>query len=291
MVRIGVKLSCWVGILLIPSLVDAQVNDGKVPAEIAAVNRLDRNYGGELPREASFVDDQGHRVLLGELLGNRPVVVSLNYSDCPMLCQVMLREFVGTFSAAGLVPGQDFDLISVSLDPHETPDRARQTKRKYVELSGRPDSADGWHFLTGNKSEIDRVARTVGVSYLYLPDRKEYSHPAVFVICTPEGRISQYLEGTGLEPQTLRLSLVDASAGKMGTVRDWFVLACFVYDPNSNSYTFAAVRLMRWGGGLTVVAVLFGSLPFWLRRTAARGSAPLVDVNDAGPKMEKEEVE
>lgn len=255
------------GILAIPLAAAAQGHAGGIPAAVDAVVRLEKHYGDYLPGDASFVDDRGHRVRLSDLYGDRPLVVSLNYSDCPMLCQVQLREFVSTFSAAGLEPLRDFDIVSISLDPNETTERARETKRKYVELSGKPASADGWHFLTGDKRQIDRVAAAVGVDYVYLADRKEYSHPAVFTICTGDGRISQYLEGVGLDPNTLRLSLVEASNGHLGSPRDWMVLACFVYDPKSGSYTFAAVRLMRWGAGVTIAAVLFGSLPFWFRRS------------------------
>ena len=260
-----VMLVALCGILVIPAGVAAQVAT-QTPAEIAAVNQIDKRYDSLVPRELSFLDDRGYRVKLGDFLGERPVVISLNYSDCPMLCNVMLREFVVAASGAQLRAGEDFEFVSISIDPQESVQRAASTKAKYVELSGDPESAKGWHFLTGERTSIDAAAQAVGVSYVYLPDRKEYSHPAVFVVVTPDGRISQYLQGAGLESETLRLTLVDASQGKLGTATDWFVLACFVYDPNSNSYAFAARRVMQWGAGFTVVALVVGLVPFWLRR-------------------------
>lgn len=242
----------------------AQLNTGQMPPEVAAVQKIDRKLDQPLPLEASFVDDLGHRVTLRDYVGDRPLVISLNYSDCPMLCQAQLRDFVGKFSAAGLEPKNDFVMVSISIDPNETVERAAATKAKYVELSGKPGLEDGWHFLTGKKAEIDRVAQGLGITYVYVPSRKEYSHPAVFVIATPEGRIAQYLMSPGFDEETLRLTLVDASEGKIGTASDWLALACFVYDPNSNSYVFAARRVMQWGAGATVVMVLLGLVPFWL---------------------------
>ena len=249
---------------LLSSDVTGQINLSQTPDEIAAVERIDRKIDQLLPFDAQFVDDRGHRVSLQDFVGERPLIVSLNYSDCPMLCQAQLRDFVGKFSAAGLEPLRDFELISISIDPTETVERARETKEKYLELSGKPASRDGWHFLVGEKSQIDRVASAVGVSYRYVVSRKEYAHPAVFVICTPEGRISQYLNSNQSDETTLRLTLVEASEGKLGSPGDWLALACFVYDPNSNSYVFAAKRVMQWGAGATVVLVLLGLIPFWL---------------------------
>ncbi|MCA9105135.1 MAG: SCO family protein [Planctomycetales bacterium] len=254
--------ACW-GVWLSTTAV-AQVNLGQVPAEIAAVEQVDRRIDSMLPLSASFVDDEGHRVALRDYVGDLPIVVSLNYSDCPMLCQAQLRDFVAKFSAAGMEPNTDFQLVSISIDPHESVERARDTKQKYLELSGKPASRDGWHFLTGEKAEIDRVANGIGVSYTYVPSRKEYAHPAVFVICTPEGRISQYLNATQYDEETLRLTVVEASEGKLGTAGDWLALACFVYDPNSNSYVFAARRVMQWGAGATIVMLLVGLIPFWI---------------------------
>lgn len=244
----------------------AQLNSDRVPAEIAAVQEIDRRMDEQVPLQASFVDDKGHRVSLGDYIGERPIVLSLNYSDCPMLCQAQLRDFVGKFSAAGLEPLNDFVLVSISIDPNESVERAAATKEKYVALSGKPGLSDGWHFLTGTKAEIDRVAKAVGISYVYVPSRKEYSHPAVFVVLTPDGRISQYLMATAFDEETLRLTLVEASEGRIGTASDWLALACFVYDPNSNSYVFAARRVMQWGAGATVVMLVIGLVPFWMSR-------------------------
>lgn len=253
--------------VLSPPWLNAQVNPSQPPSEVSDVNKIDKHYDGELPLDASFQDDQGHRVKLGDFFGSRPVVISLNYSDCPMLCDIQLREFVVSASQLELTPGIDYDVVSISLDPRETVERAKETKAKYVALSGKNQTADGWHVLTGEKKSIDAVAEALGITYRFLPERKEYSHPVVFTVCTSEGRISQYLQGVGLPKETLRLSLIDASQGKLGTPADWFVLACFVYDPDSNSYAPVAARIMRWAGGVTVVVMLVCLVPFWIRRS------------------------
>jgi protein SCO1/2 len=263
----GIFILAWVLAVIPPARGHAQVNPSQPPSEVSDVNKIDKHYDGELPMDALFQDDQGHRVKLGDFFGSKPVVISLNYSDCPMLCDIQLREFVVSASQLELTPGIDYEVVSISLDPRETVERAKETKAKYVSLSGKNQTADGWHVLTGEKKSIDAVADALGITYRFLPDRKEYSHPVVFTVCTSEGRISQYLQGVGLPKETLRLSLIDASEGKLGSPTDWFVLACFVYDPDSNSYAPVAARLMRWAGGVTVVVMLVCLVPFWIRRS------------------------
>ena len=248
----------------------AQVNSDKPPIEIQGVNEIDKHYDAQIPLDTRFVDDAGDRVELGKYFGEKPVVISLNYSNCPMLCDLQLREFVIACGQLQMQPGVDYEVVSISIDPRETVDRAKATKEKYVALSGRTDTAKGWHMLTGDKASIDRIARTLGITYKYLPDRNEYSHPAAFVVCTPSGKISQYLQGTSLPVDTLRLSLVDASEGKLGSPLDWFVLTCFVYNADSNSYAPVAVKVMRWAGAFTVFVMLVCLVPFWFRRPKER---------------------
>ena len=247
----------------------AQVNSWTSPDEVSDYTKIQKNYDGVLPLETPFTDDQGYRVSLGDFFKGRPVVISLNYSDCPMLCDIQLREFVVSASQLEMVPGVDYEVVSISLDPNETTQRAKETKAKYVALSGKSQTAEGWHVLTGDRTSIDAVANALGISYRFIKDSKEYAHPVVFTVCTGDGRISQYLQGVGLPKATLRLALVDASEGKLGSPTDWFVLSCFVYDPDSNSYSPLASKIMKWAGGFTVFILLVCLVPFWLRRTPA----------------------
>jgi protein SCO1/2 len=245
------------------------VNSWTPPDEVSDYTTIQKNYDGVLPLETRFTDDEGYRVSLGDLFKGRPVVISLNYSDCPMLCDIQLREFVVSASQLEMVPGVDYEVVSISLDPNETTQRAKDTKAKYVALSGKSQTAEGWHVLTGDRTSIDAVANALGISYKYIKDSKEYAHPVVFTVCTGDGRISQYLQGVGLPKSTLRLALVDASEGNLGSPTDWFVLSCFVYDPDSNSYSPLASKIMKWAGGFTVFVLLVCLVPFWLRRSPA----------------------
>ncbi|MEC8509623.1 MAG: SCO family protein [Planctomycetota bacterium] len=267
--RSGIFLSVW--LLAISSSVGfaAQVNSWTPPDEVSDYTTIQKNYDGVLPLETRFTDDEGYRVSLGDLFKGRPVVISLNYSDCPMLCDIQLREFVVSASQLEMVPGVDYEVVSISLDPNETTQRAKDTKAKYVALSGKSQTAEGWHVLTGDRTSIDAVANALGISYKYIKDSKEYAHPVVFTVCTGDGRISQYLQGVGLPKSTLRLALVDASEGNLGSPTDWFVLSCFVYDPDSNSYSPLASKIMKWAGGFTVFVLLVCLVPFWLRRSPA----------------------
>ena len=270
--RLGIVLLVWLLTISSSTLAAAQVNSWTSPDEVSDYTKIEKKYDALLPLDTPFTDDRGYRVVLGDFFKGRPVVVSLNYSDCPMLCDVQLREFVVSASQLEMVPGVDYEVVSISLDPNETTRRAKETKAKYVALSGKTQTADGWHVLTGERSSIEAVARALGISYRFIKDRKEYAHPLVFTICTGEGRISQYLQGVGLPKATLRLALVDASEGKLGSPTDWFVLSCFVYDPNSNSYSPLASKIMKWAGGFTVFILLVFLVPFWLRRTPAENA-------------------
>jgi protein SCO1/2 len=225
----------------------------------------------ELPLDATFKDDAGKQVKLRDYFHNdRPVILSLNYSNCPMLCNLQLNGLVEALQQIDLRPGSDFEILSVSIDPLESPIRARQTKQQYLRQYGRSGTGSGWHFLTGHESEITRLASTVGFLYRYIPERNEYAHAAVFMICTPEGRVSRYLYGVSFEPQTMRLSLVEAAAGKIGTPMDQVLLFCFQYDAVAGSYGPTAIGLMKLGGGVTVFVLAIVLFPTWLRRYQKR---------------------
>ncbi len=235
----------------------------------------------KLPLDLSFVEAGGQDVKLGRFFdGKRPVILTMNYSSCPMLCSLQLNGLVEALRKMPWDLGRQFQVVTVIIDPRESPRRAQDTKDKYVKYYDRAGSAAGWHFLTGEDEDIKAVAATVGFGYRYLPDKKQYVHPAVLILCTPDGRVSRYIGGVKFDPQTLRLALVEASEGKVGTTFDQVLLYCFHYDADARRYGPAAFHLMQIAAGLTV-AVLGGVLlVFWRRE--ARKKIPVQPQNPAG---------
>jgi protein SCO1 len=246
-----------------------------LPKELEGVG-VTEHLGTQIPLDLEFVDSGGKPVALRQFFnGRKPVMLTMNYSNCPRLCSLQLG---GLFEAMQPMPwtiGDQFEMITVSFDPLETSERARLTKQKYLQVYRRAGAAEGWHFLTGREENIKKLADTIGFHYRYSESTQQYIHQAVSFILTPDGRVSRYLYGVKYDPQTLRLSLVEASDGKVGSTTDKILLFCFHYDSESGRYGLIATRLMQFGGGLTVVVV--GSAIWLLRRRekkAALGKSP-----------------
>ncbi|MHB8899839.1 MAG: SCO family protein [Thermoguttaceae bacterium] len=235
------------------------------PKELQDIG-VTENPNVQIPLELPFVDSDGKPVRLGDFFdGQTPVILTMNYSDCPMLCSLQLNGLFAGLQGVDWDLGRQYRMVTVSIDPDEKPDRADATKMKYLEIYDRPGVAQGWHFLTGAEADIRRLARTVGFGYAYLPDTREYAHAAVTMVCTPDGRLSRYLYGIEYPPQTLRLALLEASEGKIGTTIDRVMLFCFQYDETAGRYGPAAMKIMQAGGVLTIV-FLAGMLGiYWLR--------------------------
>jgi protein SCO1/2 len=247
----------------VASPASAQLVDRQVP-ELQEVG-IDEKLGDTLPLDVAFRNEKGEDVTLGQLFNQgRPVILSMNYSDCPMLCMLQLNALVDSLLDVSLLPGKDFEILSVSIDPTETPERARLTQQRYVKAYGRPETAHGWHFWVGKKSSIDRLADAVGFRYKYIPEQKEYSHAAALMFCTPSGTVSRYLYGVYYEPRTLHLSLIEAGEGKIGSTMDRILLFCFHYDATVGRYGPVAQRLMQLGAGLTLFVLVIGLVPIWL---------------------------
>ncbi|PQO25233.1 SCO family protein [Blastopirellula marina] len=223
-----------------------------------------------LPLDTPFTDDRGAQIRLGDYFdGKKPVILSLNYSNCPMLCQQQLNGLVRTLSEMDASVGEDFHVVSISIDPRESYQKASKTRMRYYQEYDRPGTAEGWHFLVGESKSIMAVAKATGFQYRYVPERKEYAHNAVLMLCTPDGRISRYMYGVQFDEPTLRLSLVEASEGKIGTTVDQIILTCFMYDETSGRYGPQAIRLMQLGAFTTVACLAIGLIPFWLLRRKA----------------------
>jgi protein SCO1/2 len=232
---------------------------------------VNEHFNGALPLDLSFVDDTNHRVKLGDYFhGNKPILLQLGYYSCPMLCDLVSRGITKSLkNVSSLTIGKDYDIIFISIDPNENWTLAQKKKISYVLDYDRPGSQDGWHFLTGGQPEIDAVARACGFEYKWVASAQQYSHPAVVMLCTPEGKLSRYLYGVKFEEETLRLGLVEASEGKIGSTSDHWILKCFVYDGKQGKYALSAMRLMRFGGVLTVI-VLSMTLVVLFRRESRR---------------------
>jgi protein SCO1/2 len=206
---------------------------------------------------------------LGEYFGRKPVVLSLVYHGCPMLCGQSTNGLAGSLKALTFDAGRDFTVLSVSFDARDTPETARPRRSAALARYARPQADDGWHFLTGDEAAIGALTRAVGFRWTRVPETGELAHAAATVVLTPEGRISRYFYGVEPAPRDLRLGLVEASSGRIGTVVDHILLFCYRYDPATGRYSTAILNAVRAGGVLTVLAL--GTLLAVLWRREARG--------------------
>jgi protein SCO1/2 len=245
------------------SIAVGQVQSDEVPAELKSVE-IDQRIGEQIPLELDFFLEDGRPVRLNELFdGKRPVILTLNYYRCPMLCGLQLTEMIRVLKELEWTAGDNFRIVTVSFDSFEKPPLAQSKKETFMAEYGRPDAARGWNFLTGAKDRIERLTRVVGFKYRWVERRGEWAHSAGLIICTPTGTVSRYL-GMGYDAKTLRMSLVEASEGKVGSIWDNIFLWCFHYDSQQGKYTAVAMRIMMLGGLVTVFAISTGLGAFWL---------------------------
>jgi protein SCO1/2 len=216
---------------------------------------VDQHLNGQLPLDAPFVDEQGRDVLLGDFFGTRPVVLVMAYYNCPMLCTLVLNGAVSALQTLSFDAGKEFEFVVVSVDPGETPSLAQSKKASYLPRYGRPRGEAGFHFLTGREASIKRVASALGFNYAYDPAIRQFAHPALVTVLTPAGRISRYLYGIDFPPFDLRLALVEAASGKIGTKVDQALLYCYHYDPTSGRYGIAILNVVRVAGIATLLAL------------------------------------
>jgi protein SCO1 len=223
-----------------------------------------------VPMDLGFTDENGKDVTLKDYFdGSVPVILTMNYSNCPMLCSLQLTALVEGLKKVDWTVGKEFKMVTVSYDPTETRELAHRTKARYLAQYGRPGAESGWHFLHGSENNVKAMAKALGISYSYNEARKEYVHPATVILTTPSGKIDRYLYGLEYPQKTLHLSLVESSEGKIGTTVDQLILFCFHYDANEGRYAPVARNIMRAGGGATVF-LLAGFLTVLSRRTKKR---------------------
>ncbi|MFQ5599163.1 MAG: SCO family protein [Candidatus Krumholzibacteriia bacterium] len=256
--RIGTAL----GALLLACAWPARAQDG-IPPQLREVG-FDQNLGAQVPLDLVFRDEAGAEVELGRYFGDKPVVLALVYYECPMLCSMVLNGLTSSLRVLKFDIGSDFEVLTISFDPGETPELAAAKKRNYVEEYARPGAAAGWHFLTGGDESIRTLTEAVGFRYVYDPDLDQYAHASGIVVLTPEGRVARYFFGIEYAPKDLRLGLVEAAEGRIGSVVDQVLLYCFRYDPESGTYSAVALNIVRLGGILTVSGIV--ALILLLRR-------------------------
>lgn len=273
--RWGTACSLFVaGLLLLGAgRLQAQTVQDSLP-ELSKIDVVE-HLGEHVPLDLTFTNDVGETVGLGDYFHHgKPVILVLAYYTCPMLCTMVLNGVSDAVKALDWLPGKEFQMLTISIDPSETPELAAGKKARYLENLGKKGIENGWRFFVGAESQSKALADAVGFKYYYDTEKKMYAHPAVVTILTEEGKISRYLYGLEFKPQDLRMALLEASQGKIGNTIDRLILYCYHYDPSAKGYVAIAGRIMRLGGALTLIILgaIIGTL--WarerLRRSAAR---------------------
>ena len=287
MVSRNKKSKAWllgVALLLAPACAWAQgmfngANFQRVPALPAAVQDIgiDQKLNQQVPLQLTFRDETGKQVKLGDYFdpgGHKPVMLMLVYYTCPMLCNEVLQGVSGGMKTLKFTAGDDFNVVTVSIDPNDGPTQAATKRAQYLSRYGRPQGQQGWHFLTGDQANIDALAKAVGFRYRWDTERKQFIHAAGIMLTTPDGRLSRYLYGVEFAPRDLELGLVEASQNRIGNVVDQVLLLCYHYDPTVGKYTPVVLGAVRIGGVLTMLG-LGGFIGLMLRRERAnaRGKA------------------
>jgi protein SCO1 len=228
----------------------------KSPAELVKEIGIDQKLNSQLPLDLVFKNEAGETVKLRDYFGkNKPIILTLVYFRCPMLCSMVLNGLVAGIRPLHFQLGKEYEILTISFDPTDTPEEAQKQKNKYEQLYLRPGVQEGWHFLTGDKASVDAITKAVGFRYVPDPHGKQFAHASGIIIATPEGKLSKYFYGIDYSTNDLRLSLVEASQGKIGSVIDQLLLLCFHYDPSTGKYGFAIIAALRVLA-LTVVTVL-----------------------------------
>ncbi|MBI2504084.1 MAG: SCO family protein [Candidatus Latescibacteria bacterium] len=216
---------------------------------------IDQHLDEQLPLNLTFADEQGRQVQLEQYFGSKAVVLTLVYYECPMLCTQVLNGLVRTLRMLPFEMSRDYEVVTVSFDPRETPQLAAAKKTEYTKALAKPGTEAGWHFLTGTQDQIDQLARAVGFRYEFDERTDQYIHAAGIVVLTPTGRLARYFYGVEFSPKDLRLGLIEAANERIGSPVDQFLLLCFHYDPASGKYTLAVLNSLRIAGGLTLIAL------------------------------------
>ena len=249
----------------------AGATENGLPTALREV-KIEQRLNEQLPLDLEFKDEAGRTVQLGEYFNkSKPVILSLVFYKCPMLCNQILSGVMASLRAQTFTAGKEFDVLTVSFDPRETPEMAAEKKESYLSRYNRPGAERGWHFLTGDAENIRRLTEAVGFHYNYDEKTNQFAHASGIMLLTPEGKLSRYFYGIEYSPRDLRLGLVEASDNRIGSTVDQLLLYCYHYDPATGRYGPAVMNIMRLGGIITVLGV--GALLLVLRRRNVKGGA------------------
>ena len=219
---------------------------------------IDQKLNDSIPLDLTFRDESGQTVRLGQFFGSKPVILSLVYYNCPMLCTQVLNGMERSLKDVPMDIGKQFNVVTVSIDPTERPTLAAAKRALYTGLYGRPGATEGWHFLTGDELQIKQLANAVGFRYAYDPQSKQFAHASAIMILTAQGKISRYLYGIQYATRDLRLGLVEASEGKIGTPIDQILLFCYHYDATTGKYGLLVSRVLKAAGVFTILVIGIG---------------------------------
>ena len=244
---------------LLAASASAQMNNGIMappantrPPRLENVG-IEQHLNAQVPSDLTFLDDSGKIVKLGDYFGHKPLILNLVYYNCTMLCGEALAGLASAMRLVKFNVGNEFDVITVSFDPRETPEMAAAKKKDYVGRYGRPNAAAGWHFLTGQADSINALTKVVGFQYQYDPKSNQYAHATAIMVLTPQGRISRYFYGVDFPPKDLRMGLVEASQGKIGNAVDAVLLYCYHYDPETGKYGAMVANILRLAAAATIL--------------------------------------
>jgi protein SCO1/2 len=251
-------------------------NTGEPSGSPPILQRVDfeQRLGTQVPLDLPFRDETGRTVRLGDYFQGKPVVLTLSYYECPMLCTLVLNGLTSALRALRFDLGREFVAINVSFNPRETPELAAAKKATYLKEYRRPGSEAGWHFLTGDEESIRRLTEAVGFQYAWDERNQQYAHATGLVVLTPGGQIARYFYGVEFSPRDLRFALIEAAQGKIGSPVDKLLLYCFHYDPSTGRYSALALNSIRIGGVLTVAALISFIVVMLRRERRAATNAP-----------------
>jgi protein SCO1 len=262
-------------LLLIAAAASAQTVPDNLGQPAKSLPPLLQNVGFEpqlnaqLTLDLAFRDEAGRNILLRDYFRQKPILLAFVYYGCPMLCSQVEQGVVGTLRMLSFNPGRDYEVVFVSFDPRETPDMAAQKKETAMYHFRRPETASGWHFLTGSKESIDALTKAANFRYTFDPKTNLFAHASGILLLTPSGRISRYFYGVEYPSRDVRFGLVDASAGKIGSPVDHVLLFCYQYNPSSARYSASILKMIRLGGILTVLCLVVGILVMRRRDSTA----------------------
>ncbi len=242
----------------------AQTVRNDIP-DLQKINVLE-HLGEKIPLDLTFLDDSGKTVRIGDyFIQGKPVILNLAYYTCPMLCNLVMNGLAQGVKQLDLLPGKDFQIVTVSFDPRDSVSLAAAKRANYLKSIGKPGIDAGWRFLVGPADRSKALADAVGFEYYFDKDQNQYAHPAVIFILTPDGHISRYLYGIEFKKNDLKLSLLEASDGRIGSTIDRIILYCYHYDPGAKGYVLMATNIMKLGGLITLLLIAVGLVIFWLK--------------------------